>query len=52
VRFGRAAVLAKEEVLVVCCILADVEARLAGQAPSVCEAAAAARELLEARLAG
>jgi hypothetical protein len=50
-RFGRTAVLAKEEVFAVCCTLAEAERLLVSAAPSVCVAAASARELLEARLA-
>jgi hypothetical protein len=51
-RFAAAAVLAKDEVFTVCCALAEAEGLLAAAAPSVGEAVAAARELLEARLAG
>ena len=51
-RFGRTAVLAKEEVFSLCCTLAEAERLLSGAAPSVGAAAASARELLEARLAG
>jgi hypothetical protein len=49
--FGRTAVLAKEEVFAVCCTLAEAERLLMSAAPSLCAAAASARELLEARLA-
>jgi hypothetical protein len=51
-QFSDAAVLAKDEVFAVCCTLADAERLLEAAAPSVGAAAAAARELLEARLAG
>jgi hypothetical protein len=44
--------LAKEEVFSLCCTLAEAERLLSGAAPSVGAAAASARELLEARLAG
>ena len=47
-RFAAAAVLAKDEVIAVCCALAEAERLLETAAPSVGEAVAAARELLEA----
>jgi hypothetical protein len=50
--FSGSAVLAKDEVFAVCCALAEAERLLEAAAPSVGAAAAAARELLEARLAG
>ncbi len=51
-RFAGSAVLAKDEVFAVCCALAEAERLLEAAAPSAGAAAAAARELLEARLAG
>jgi hypothetical protein len=51
-RFSAVAVLAKEEVVALCCTLAEAERLLAVSAPQVCAEAADARELLEGRLAG
>ena len=51
-RFGGTALLAKDEVFTVCCALVEAERLLEVAAPSISAAAAAPRELLEARLAG
>jgi len=50
-RFGATAVVAKDELLALCCTLAEVERLLAASDPLASAEVAAARQRLEGRLA-